>query len=118
MPQERAVRYDRPELRDRLASEYALGTLHGGARRRFERLLVNDRALRDAVAEWQERLAPLVEGLDPVAPPPALLGRIEKSIGIAPASARATSRASATVTAAAPTFFPPTLRPTPPRSIV
>jgi anti-sigma-K factor RskA len=83
------VRYDQPELRDRLASEYALGTLRGRARDRFERLLRDDRALRDVVSEWQERLTPLAHGLDPVEPPPALLARIEKSIGLAPAAASA-----------------------------
>ena len=31
--------YSRPDLADRLAAEYALGTLRGGARRRFESLL-------------------------------------------------------------------------------
>jgi len=80
------MRYDRPELRDRLASEYALGTLHGAARRRFERLLASDRALRDAVAEWQDRLAPLELALEPVPPSAALLARIERDIGIAPAA--------------------------------
>jgi anti-sigma-K factor RskA len=82
------MRYDRPELRDRLASEYALGTLHGAARRRFERLLETDRALRDAVAEWQERLAPLELALEPVPPSASLLARIEHDIGIAPVKSR------------------------------
>ena len=91
------MRYDRPELIDRLAAEYALGTLHGGARRRFEKLLVTNRALRDAVSEWQDRLAPLSDGLEPVAPSPALLEKIERSIGIAPAATGATkARAAAT----------------------
>jgi anti-sigma-K factor RskA len=103
------VRYDRPELRDRLAAEYALGTLHGSARRRFERLLVTNRALRDAVSEWQDRLAPLGEGLEPVAPPPALLARIEKGIGIAPAAAavagKAASRAPSRAAPDAPSFW-------------
>src|SRR6476469_8016734 len=79
-----AMRYDRPELRDRLASEYALGTLHGAARKRFERLLTTDHGLRERVAEWQDRLAPLELALEPVRPTPALLERIERGIGIAP----------------------------------
>ena len=79
------MRYDRPELIDRLAAEYALGTLHGGARRRFEKLLVTNRALRDAVSAWQDRLAPLGDGLEPVTPAPALLAKIEQSIGISSA---------------------------------
>ena len=100
------MRYDRPELRDRLAGEYALGTLHGGARRRFERLMVTDRALRDAVAEWQDRLAPLAQGLAPVEPAPALFSRIEQSIGIAPAaSSRAPSRTATSSAASGPSFW-------------
>ena len=89
------MRYDRPELVDRLASEYALGTLHGRARARFEKLLVTHRALREAVSEWQDRLAPLGEGLEPVAPPPALLAQIETRLGLGAASASKPAAASA-----------------------
>jgi len=42
-----------------LASEYALGTLQGRARRRFERSLKDDPQLRALVNRWQDRLAPL-----------------------------------------------------------
>lgn len=53
------MNYDSPKLRDMLAAEYALGTLHGRARRRFERLLARDETLRQLVEQWQQRLAPL-----------------------------------------------------------
>ena len=49
------------KLMDRLCSEYVLGTLKGGARRRFEQLLPNSVVLRRAVAEWQDRLHPMAQ---------------------------------------------------------
>lgn len=55
-------------LREALAAEYVLGTLRGPARRRFERSLASDVALRAQVQAWQERLAPLDAGLEPVQP--------------------------------------------------
>jgi anti-sigma-K factor RskA len=58
-----------PDRSDALAAEYVLGTLRGRARERFERLARTDRALGDAVRDWEERLLPLAEALPPVAPP-------------------------------------------------
>jgi anti-sigma-K factor RskA len=79
--------YSRRELADRLAAEHVLGTLRGPARRRFDALLPAHPALRDAVAQWQERLAPLSQSIAAVEPPPAVWRRVEQRL-FAPSSPR------------------------------
>lgn len=74
-----------PALADKLAAEYALGTLRGGARRRFEAWLRDDRRLRAMVADWQGRLATLAELERPVTPPARVWAGIERRLN--PASA-------------------------------
>ncbi|HET9404744.1 MAG TPA: anti-sigma factor [Burkholderiales bacterium] len=64
------ARYTNPQLRDRLAAEYVLGTLRGRARARFESLQRYDPELRRAVAEWETRITPLAHAA-PDVPPPA-----------------------------------------------
>lgn len=61
--------YGRPDLADRLAAEYVLGTLQGRARRRFQTLLGAHPALYSAVQRWETRLAPLSHSVAPVVPP-------------------------------------------------
>ena len=63
------MKYRNEQLRDALASEYALGTLQGRARRRFERSLKDDPQLRALVTRWQDRLAPLDAAGQPIQPP-------------------------------------------------
>jgi len=58
----------RPERLEPLAREYALGTLHGAARRRFERLLREAPLTMRVVAHWQERLGVLAAGVPAVQP--------------------------------------------------
>ena len=79
------MKYEHPELRERLAAEYALGTLRGLARRRFERVLAADAALRDLVQDWELRLNLLAESAPAVAPPPRVWERITQRLGAAPA---------------------------------
>lgn len=76
------------DLLDRLSAEYVLGTLHGGARRRFERQLQADPTLQRRVLQWQQRLLPLDAGVAPAAAGDALWARIERrAFGAAPAVA-------------------------------
>ncbi|HEY1392739.1 MAG TPA: anti-sigma factor [Methylibium sp.] len=72
--------YGRPALADRLAAEYALGTLRGGARRRFESLLAAHPMLRQAVRDWQARLMPLSGTVQPIQPSPAVWQRVEQRL--------------------------------------
>jgi anti-sigma-K factor RskA len=69
--------YSRADRADRLAAEYALGTLKGPARRRFEALLPAHPALRDALAQWQLRLQPLASSVPDETPPHRVWQRIE-----------------------------------------
>ena len=63
---------NKPELIERLAAEYVLGTLAGGARRRFAAWMVQDAALRRAVAQWETRLIPMAAAVRETAPPKSL----------------------------------------------
>ena len=70
--------YDSPALVDRLASEYALGTLSDPARRRFEAVMHERAVVGAAVARWNGRLYPMTRRLKPVPPSAALWHRIER----------------------------------------
>jgi anti-sigma-K factor RskA len=63
------VRPENPELVDRLASEYVLGTLRGAARRRFERWRAIAPLVDQRCRFWEERLMRLAKGLAPLQPP-------------------------------------------------
>ncbi len=65
------MNYLMPERLDRLAREYALGTLAGPARRRFERVLQSSPAASMAVDVWRQRLAVLDLSTVPKQPPEA-----------------------------------------------
>jgi anti-sigma-K factor RskA len=69
-----------PVLLDRLAAAHALGTLRGGARRRFETLAREHATVRAAALLWQTHAASLTELQDSVPPPPELWGRIEQRV--------------------------------------
>ena len=79
------------ELPDRLAAEYVLGTLTGGARRRFDALLPAHPALRAAVAGWEKRLLPMALKAETLQPAPRVWASIEDKLGWTPAPAVKTS---------------------------
>lgn len=67
-------------LLERLASSYALGTLRGGARRRFEALARENATVRVAALVWQERLGALTELQTGVQPSPHVWKHIENAL--------------------------------------
>lgn len=74
------MKYEDPNLLDSLAAEYAIGTLRGAARRRFERVLSESAEAREAVAVWEGLLGGLGAMLPGVAPPERVWKRIERRI--------------------------------------
>ena len=71
------MRYSDPQLIEHLASTYVLGTLAGGARRRFERLLRDRTDLQLAVTEWDARLGALGQTVPPRAAPSRVWATID-----------------------------------------
>jgi len=69
-----------PALMEQLAASYALGTLRGGARRRFETLARDNATLRAAALVWQSRLSSVAELQPQMAPSPAVWTRIENLV--------------------------------------
>lgn len=76
-----------PELLDRLAASYALGTLRGGARRRFEAMARQSATVRAAALIWQERFASMTELQSAGQPSPNVWKRIENLLAAQPAAA-------------------------------
>lgn len=69
-----------PETVDRLASSYALGTLRGGARRRFETLARKHPPVRAAALTWQARIGGIGELQVPEPPHPNVWIRIDNLV--------------------------------------
>ena len=62
------MNYLRPDLLDRLARSYALGTLTAPARRRFAKVLASSREARQRVDGWNEQFNALAVSVPPMQP--------------------------------------------------
>lgn len=60
--------YEQPDLLEHLAAGYALGTLRGPARARFDRLCERSGTARAALIRWEDRFIPLLPVLTPAIP--------------------------------------------------
>ncbi|VTU27545.1 Anti-sigma-K factor rskA [Variovorax sp. SRS16] len=69
-----------PRLLELLAASHALGTLRGGARRRFESIAREQAPVRAAALVWQGRLASMTEMQPTVVPDAAVWVRIRNLI--------------------------------------
>ncbi|CAD6519665.1 hypothetical protein LMG27952_01181 [Paraburkholderia hiiakae] len=69
---------------DLRCAEYVLGVLDAAGRRHFEQALQRDSQLAASVAGWQNRLMPLNEDIDEIAPAPYVWARIQSELGFAP----------------------------------
>jgi len=74
-----------------LAAEFALGTLRGRARQRFESIASSDAALGEARRRWEDAFTPLALDIEPIAPPARVWRAIEQRI--APAQSPSPERA-------------------------
>jgi len=68
----------------RRAGEFVLGTLAPDARLQFVAEMLQNTGLQDLVAQWEQRLAPLEQGVTPVDPPAEVWNRIEAAIDVKP----------------------------------
>lgn len=68
------------KLRDLLSAAYVVGTLRGGARRRFESYMKDSALIQREVGEWQDRLYPMAEFAGAVKPHARVWDAIEKRI--------------------------------------
>jgi anti-sigma factor RsiW len=81
--------YQHPSVIDRLAASYVLGTLQGGARRRFESVMYSQPTVASAVAYWTAQMSPLLTTLAPMTPSQALWTSIAKATKIKTTSVKA-----------------------------
>ena len=85
-----------PQLLDQLAAAYALGSLRGGARRRFEQLAREYPQVRASALLWQGRWSAFSEVQAPVAPDAAVWIRIHNLVQAETSNTQWTAQRQAT----------------------
>ena len=75
------MNYERPELLDRLAGEYVLGTMSARVRRRFQTIQRASPQAQQAVQAWERRLSPLAQSVPPQQPPAGTWEAIDRRTG-------------------------------------
>ncbi len=75
-------RYTNPELFERLAMEYAIGMLHGQAKRRFETLMQRHLYLQAITEAYEQKFSGLAELAPPKTPPVRVWKNIKKQVGL------------------------------------
>ena len=69
-----------PERIEMLAAEYVLGSLHGSARKRFERWMMESAKVREEVWFWEQKLGLLSADVPEVVPPSSAWESIERRL--------------------------------------
>lgn len=80
-----------PELIDRLAAEYVLGSMRGAARRRFADHARRNPAIQTAISRWEAHLTPLASRVPAIDPPTRVWQRIEARLDARASKATPTS---------------------------
>lgn len=78
------MNYSNETLRNALAAEYVLGTLRGGARKRFKQLILSNQGVAETVWLWEQYLNGMGESLPPVAPDDKVWQVIQTRLGFIP----------------------------------
>lgn len=77
---------ERGERLERLAAEFALGTIPARVRRRLSRLARRDNVVAAALTRWERRIAALADQVPGVTPPPRVWQGIVTRLGLSPAT--------------------------------
>lgn len=75
------MKYQQQELLDALAVDFILGAMKGAARKRFQRLMMQQPSARQTVWRWEQHLNPLAESLPATPPDEAVWQRIQQRLG-------------------------------------